>query len=539
MTIELRPKRERRAGTAAHLRSILDAALDAVVGMDATGRITFWNPRAEHIFGWAREEALGKVMAELIIPPEHRQAHTAGLERFLRTGEAVILDRRVELTALRRDGTVFPVELAITHVAEGGYHTFTAFVRDITGRKRAEEERERLLAVTEAARDEAEDASRAKDQFLAILSHELRTPLTAIVGWVYLLRSGAVDEATMAKGLATIERNVMSQAKLVGDILDMSRIMGARLRLNPRPLTLSPLIAAVLDSLMPAARAKSIRVLPVLDPSAGPVLADPERLQQVVWNLVSNAIKFTPPGGTVNVRLSQEEGSAHIVVQDTGSGIPRDFLPYVFDVFRQRDSTDTRPHGGVGLGLALVRQLVELHGGRVHAESAGEDQGATFTVSLPIVAGMEPVSLAPMQPALEAVLDDPDLLAGLRVLLAADEPADARDTIAGVLARHGADVTTAASSPEALETLVRSLPDVLVTDVEIAGDSGYALMGKVRALPAEGGGRTPAVAVSSMSRTEDRVASLEAGFQVHLSKPVQPSELVAAIASLAGRTPAR
>ncbi|HET8644149.1 MAG TPA: ATP-binding protein, partial [Vicinamibacteria bacterium] len=372
MTTEVRPKRERRLATVAHLRAILDAALDAVVGMDATGRITFWNPRAEQIFGWRRDEVMGQMMADVLIPARYREAHNRGLDRFLGTGQSTLLGRRVELTALHRDGTEFPVELAITHVGDGGYHTFTAFVRDITSRKRAEEEREQLLAVTAAARDEAQDASRAKDQFLAILSHELRTPLTSIVGWVYLLRSGAVDEATLAKGLATIERNVMAQAKLVADILDMSRIIGARLRLNVRPVDLSPLIAGVLDTLLPAARARNIRVLPVLDPSAGPVLGDPDRLQQVVWNLVSNAIKFTPAGGQVSVRLAQVDGQVHVVVQDTGMGIPPDFVPHVFEMFRQRDSSDTRPHGGVGLGLALVRQLVELHGGRVRAESAGE-----------------------------------------------------------------------------------------------------------------------------------------------------------------------
>jgi PAS domain S-box-containing protein len=537
LTTELRPKRERRQATAAHLRAILDAALDGVVGMDATGRITFWNPRAEQIFGWTRDEVMGSVMAEVIIPPQYREEHNKGLERFLRTGHSVLLGRRVELTGLHRNGTEFPVELAITHVAEGGYHTFTAFVRDITGRKRAEEERERLLAATEAARDEAQDASRAKDQFLAILSHELRTPLTSIVGWVYLLRSSTVDEATLAKGLATIERNVMSQAKLVADILDMSRIMSARLRLNVRPLQLSSLIAAVLESLLPGARAKNIRVLPVLDPSAGPVLGDPDRLQQVLWNLVSNAIKFTPSGGQIQVRLAQTDGQVQIVVQDSGVGIPREFVPHVFDTFRQRDSSDTRPHGGVGLGLALVRQLVELHGGSVHAESAGENRGATFTVSLPAVAEADPVAVPTVEPGPPAMLEGPDVLAGTRVLLAGDTPE--RDALTEILNRHGAEVKTVSSSREALEALVQGPADVLVSDVETPGESGYALIGKVRALPPERGGRTPAVALSALGRSEDRVSSLEAGFQVHLAKPVQAAELVAAVASLAGRTPSR
>ena len=538
MTTELRPKRERRQATAAHLRAVLDAALDGVVGMDATGRITFWNPRAEQIFGWTREEAMGRVMADVIIPVRHREQHTRGLEKFLRTGRAELLDRRVELTALHRDGREFPVELAISHIAEGGFHTFTAFVRDITGRKQAEEERERMLAATEAARDEAQDASRAKDQFLAILSHELRTPLTSIVGWVYLLRSGAVDQATLAQGLATIERNVMSQAKLVADILDMSRIMSARLRLNVRPLQLSPLIAAVLESLLPGARAKNLRVLPVLDPSAGPVLGDPDRLQQVVWNLVSNAIKFTPAGGQVQVRLAHVDGQVQIVVQDTGMGIPREFLPHVFDTFRQRDSSDTRPHGGVGLGLALVRQLVELHGGSVQAQSEGEGRGATFTVTLPAVAEADPVAVPPIAEGAEAMLDAPDVLAGTRVLLAEDAP-DVREALAGILSRHGAEVTAVGSTHAALDALVQCAADALVCDVEIPGESGYALIRKVRALPAERGGRTPAVALSALGRAEDRVSSLEAGFQVHLAKPVAPAELVAAVASLAGRTPTR
>ena len=538
MTTDEQPRRERREGTAAHLRAVLDAALDAVVGIDATGHIIFWNPRAEQIFGWSRDEALGREMATLIVPERLRAEHTGGLHEFLRSGLGPILDRRVEMAALRRDGSEFPVELAITHVGEGGYHTFTAFVRDITGRKKAEEERERLLAATEAARDQAEEASRAKDQFLAILSHELRTPLTSIVGWVYLLRSGKADAATLDNGLATIERNVMAQAKLVSGILDMSRIMSARLRLNTRPLELSPLIASVLETLLPAARARGLRVLPVLDPSAGPVLADPDRLAQVLSNLVSNAIKFTAPGGQVFVRLAQEDGQAVISVQDNGAGIPPDFLAHVFDLFRQRDSSDTRPHGGVGLGLALVRQLVELHGGTVRAESDGEGHGATFTVTLPLA----PVGEITVPPLVvdgeQALLDDPDLLSGLRVLLAED-PGEAREALTAALTRHGAEVAAVATSSDALRALVESPAHVLVSDIEIPGESGYALIGKVRSLPPDHGGRTPAVALSALSRAEDRVVSLEAGFQLHLSKPVQLAELVAAVASLGGRTPAR
>jgi CheY-like chemotaxis protein len=305
-----------------------------------------------------------------------------------------------------------------------------------------------------------------------------------------------------------------------------------------RPLPLSPLIAGVLEGLLPAARAKGIRLLPVLDPSAGPVLGDPDRLRQVVWNLVSNAIKFTPPDGQVSVRLEQGDRQAKLVVQDTGAGIPREFLPHVFEMFRQRDSSDRRPHGGLGLGLALVRQLVELHGGSVHVHSQGENRGATFTVALPEVKGLEPVAEPPIEPETPGMLDGPDVLAGLRVLVAEELP-DERQAIAGILDRHGAEVTAVGSSREALEALIRGPADVLVSDLEIPGESGLALIGRVRALPSDRGGRTPAVALSALSRTEDRVNSLEAGFQVHLAKPVQPAELVAAVASLGGRTPAR
>jgi len=506
--------------------------------MDATGRITFWNPRAEQIFGWSRDEAVGQVMAELIVPEHLRGPQSDGLRDFLRTGHATILDRRIETTALRRGGGEFPVELAITHVEQGGYHTFTAFVRDITDRRRHEEERERLLAATEAARDQAQEASRAKDQFLSILSHELRTPLTSIVGWVYLLRSGKADAATLENGLATIERNVMAQARLVAGILDMTRIMGARLRLNTRPLELSSLIASALETQLPAARARNIRVLPVLDPSAGTVLGDPDRISQVVANLVSNAIKFTAPGGQVQVRLARADGQALIAVQDNGAGIPPDFLAHVFDLFRQRDSSDTRPHGGVGLGLALVRQLVELHGGSVRAESAGEGQGSTFTVSLPLAAVGEVAVPPPVLGTETAPAEEAALLSGLRVLLAEDA-GDAREAVAAALTRHGAEVTAVASSGDALRALVDNPAQVLVSDVEFPGESGYALIGKVRALPPDHGGRTPAVALSALSRAEDRVLSLEAGFQVHLSKPIQLAELVATVASLAGRTPSR
>jgi PAS domain S-box-containing protein len=533
------PRRERRRDTAAHMRAVLDGALEAVIGMDATGRVTFWNPTATQMFGWTRDEALGQRLSDLIIPEALREAHQRGLDRYVRTGEATLLNRRFEVTGLRKDGTEFPVELAVTPLREGEFVTFHAFIRDITEQKRAEAEREGLLADTEHARDQAEAASRAKDQFLATLSHELRTPLTSIVGWVYLLRSGQADEATMQRGLETIERNAMLQAQLVSDILDMSRILAARFRLVVRPVELAPLIAAAIESLMPAARAKDLRVRPVLDPSAGPVLGDPDRLQQVFWNLLSNAIKFSHAGGTVQAQLRVDGDSVEVAIEDEGVGIPADFLPHVFELFRQRDSSNTRAHGGLGLGLSVVRHLVELHGGTVRAHSAGEGRGATFVVRLPMLKDMElarpPAEAAAERPASRAVPDAPSL-DGVTVLLVDPDPA-LREVVGELLGRAGARVETATSAREGFEALLRWRPDVVLAELDLPDDSGHALLRRLRSLPEDGGGRTPVAALSVRSRVQDRAEALLAGFQVHLGKPVQPLELLAVVANLAGRVP--
>jgi PAS domain S-box-containing protein len=532
------PRRERRRDTAAHMRAVLDGALEAVIGMDATGRVTFWNPSATQMFGWTREEAMGQRLSDLIIPEAQREAHQQGLERYVRTGEGSLLNRRLEVTGLRRDGTEFPLELAVTPLREGEFITFHAFIRDITERKRAEAERDGLLADTEHARDQAEAASRAKDQFLATLSHELRTPLTSIVGWVYLLRSGQVDAATMQRGLETIERNAMLQAQLVSDILDMSRIMAARFRLVVRPVEVAPLIASAIDSLMPAARAKSLRILPVLDPTAGPVLGDPDRLQQVFWNLLSNAIKFSGEGGRVHVQLAAAERGVAITIEDEGVGIPADFLPHVFELFRQRDSSNTRAHGGLGLGLSVVRHLVELHGGTVRAHSAGEGRGASFTVTLPLLKDAE----LPPRPAAEAAPETapartaPDLpsLEGVTVLVV-DADGGVRDVVGEVLRGAGAQVETAGSARAGFASLLRVRPDVVVTELDLPDDSGHALLRRVRSLPEDAGAATPVAVISTRSRVEDRAETLRAGFQMHLGKPVRPVELLAVVANLSGR----
>ncbi|MEA2562455.1 MAG: hypothetical protein QOH06_3959 [Acidobacteriota bacterium] len=397
------------------------------------------------------------------------------------------------------------------------------------------------------ARKQAEEANRIKDEFLATLSHELRTPLNAILGWAQVLRTGKVDESTTARALEAVERNARAQAQLISDLLDVSRIITGKLRLELTPVELPRIIDAALDSVRPAADAKGIRIRVTLDRSMGgigPLVGDPDRLQQVIWNLLSNAIKFTPQGGSVEVRLGQKDGQAEIAVQDTGSGVRPDFVPYVFDRFRQAESSTTRQYGGLGLGLSIVRHMVELHGGTVRVESAGEGQGSTFTVCLPIRLGVE----GGMMEGIPGTLterrqrpgeDVPDMvrskiLTGLRVLVMDDE-ADTRDLLVTALEQCGAQVTAVPNVPDALASLDRVLPDVLLSDIGVPGEDGYSLIRKLRARSAELGGNLPAAAVTAYARSEDRIRALAAGFQAHLAKPIDPAELVATIAALAGR----
>jgi PAS domain S-box-containing protein len=407
---------------------------------------------------------------------------------------------------------------------------------ELAGRERAQAE----SAARENARlyEEAERANRLKDEFLATVSHELRTPLTAIIGWSTLLRNNNLDAANAAIAIETIGRNARAQSQLIEDLMDVSRIITGKLRLDVQTVELESVIEAAIDSLRPAAEARGIRLLSVLDPHAGPVSGDPTRLQQVAWNLLSNAIKFTPKGGRVEVRLERIDSHVEFVVSDTGAGIEPEFLPYVFDRFRQADGTTTRAHGGLGLGLAIVRHLVELHGGSVQVDSRGKGQGATFTVILPLrIIKRELGSEERRHPAAEigATTECPPELDGLRVLIVDDEP-DARHLLKTILEQCGAEVTVMASVQEAIEEIERSRPDVLVSDVGMPEEDGYTLMRKVRALDVEHGGQIPAAALTAYAGAEDRKRALLAGFQVHIPKPVDPAELVAAVASLAGRT---
>jgi signal transduction histidine kinase/CheY-like chemotaxis protein len=407
--------------------------------------------------------------------------------------------------------------------------------------QRAEAERERLLDAERAARAEAEHASRMKDEFLATLSHELRTPLNAILGWAHLLRADDLPPDELAEGLDIISRNARVQTQLIEDLLDMSRIVSGKVRLDVQAVDLMQIVDAALDTVRPAAEAKGIRLEKVLDPIAGPVRGDPGRLQQVAWNLLSNAIKFTPRGGKVQVVLERVNSQLELSVTDTGQGIRPEFLPHVFERFRQGDASTTRRHGGLGLGLSIVKHLVEMHGGTVAVHSGGEDRGATFTVSLPLsVAHLQAHRPAddgdrrhPRSPATSA--DDCESLAGVRVLVVDDDP-DGRAIVKRILEDCEAGVGVAASAREAIEALDAGAFDVLVSDIGMPDEDGYHLIRQVRALASERNRTIPAAALTAFARSEDRKRALRSGYQTHLAKPVEPSELVAVIASLAGRS---
>jgi signal transduction histidine kinase/ActR/RegA family two-component response regulator len=388
-----------------------------------------------------------------------------------------------------------------------------------------------LLSREQAARAEAERAGRIKDDFLATLSHELRTPLNAILGWSQVLRGGHADAADYAQGLETIERNARAQTQIIEDLLDMSRIVAGKIRLDVQVVELAAVIEASIATVRHAADAKGIHIRTALDADVPQIPGDPARLQQIVWNLLSNAIKFTPKPGQVQVLLRQAGAQLQIVVSDSGQGIRADFLPHLFERFRQQDSSTTRRHAGLGLGLAIVKQLVELHGGTVAAESEGQGQGSVFTVQLPLPAGITPV------PAATGPAKDPSAqtigLRGMKVLVVDDE-ADARELMKRVLHDCDAEVLTASSAAEAMALLRTERFGVLVSDIGMPDRDGYAFMRDVRMLPADQGGKTAAVAVTAFARAEDRSRAMLAGYQVHIAKPIEPRELIAALVSLAG-----
>ena len=536
LAIYLQDITERKQGELAsfHLTALVRSSADAIVSKDLGGIIRSWNPAAEKLFGHTAAEAVGRSIT-IIIPPERLHEEDEVLAR-IRRGRAI---SDFETVRVRKDGTMVDISLTVSPVRStaGEIIGVSKIARDISGRNRLERERMVLLAREQEARAEAEAASRAKDEFLAVLSHELRTPLNAVYGWANILKSGGIDEATAARGLDAIVRNANAQVQLIDDLLDVSRIVSGKMRLDVQHVDLASVVRAALDSMSPAAAAKGIRLQTALDPRAGPITGDPNRLQQVVWNLVSNAVKFTPRGGQIQVHLQRINSHVELVVSDTGQGIGPELLPYLFERFRQGDSSTTRQHEGLGLGLALVKYLTELHGGIVSAYSLGSGKGATFTVKLPLTIAQAPAVTEPGEhptAALVARALAGPRLDGLRVLVV-DDDQDSLDLASAILSGVGAVVTTSRSAAEALELLRQERPDVLISDIEMPGEDGYALIRKVRTLDRSSGGATPAVALTAYGRVEDRLRTISAGYSMHVPKPVQPVELTTIVASLAGR----
>jgi len=506
----------------ARFRALADNIAQFAWMTDATGWIFWYNKRWFDYTGRALEEMQGWGWHQ-VHHPEHVDRVVAKFKRCIQTGESW------EDTFLLRgtDGSYrwFLSRAVPIRDDRGNVLRWFGTNTDITDRLNAEAERERLLALEKAAREEAEQANRVKDEFLAVLSHELRTPLNPILGWSKLLRSNVLTPQKQRYALETIERNAKLQTQLIEDLLDVSGILQGKVSLNIVPVDLAGAIGAAIETVRLSAEVKSIQISTQFALNIGLVLGDAGRLQQVMWNLLSNAVKFTPPSGKIAVKLDRIDNDAQITVTDTGKGIAADFGPYVFDYFRQADSTITRKFGGLGLGLAIVRHLVELHGGTVKADSAGEGQGATFTVRIPLMP-LQPPTI-PAQTAPETSFN----LSGIRVL-AVDDDADARDLVVFLLEDCGATVTAVSNAADALAVLTQSVPDLLLSDIGMPDTDGYMLLRQVRALPPEQGGLVPAIALTAYAGEIDYQQALAAGFQRHLSKPLDPDKLLQAMVDL-------
>ena len=530
----------------AALRWFNDLSAQGILITDAELNILSWNHWLEAHSGLSAAEMTGRNL--LAAYPDLTSRRLDGYYKDALAGQVRILSQRLHgyLLPMRPEAGDVPFKemqqsarIAPLVEADRVVGTIT-IINDVTERVTREDALVQALASEKSARAEAEAANRAKEEFLATVSHELRTPLNAVLGWVQILKSNkAVNEAA-GHALDTIERNARAQAKLIDDILDTSRIITGKLRLDVRPLNLASVIEETVDTVRPAASAKSIQLEVALDSRDGWIFGDPYRLQQIIWNLLFNAIKFTPEGGRVEVRLQRADGKAEVTVSDTGQGISAEFLPHVFDRFRQANSTTTRRHGGLGLGLAIVRALVELHGGSVCADSQGEGRGAEFTVKLPLMAATSAEGAAAQNdppPAETACAGMSCAAASLprldqvRVLVVDDE-SDAREMLSVILSQCGAEVKTAATSYEALEVLEHWRPEVLVSDIGMPEEDGYSLINKVRSLEPERGGLIPAVALTGYGSPEDRLRLISAGFQAHIIKPVELEKLAVAIADL-------
>jgi PAS domain S-box-containing protein len=539
--------RQALAEREAHMAALVESSDDAIISKSLESIIRSWNAGAERLFGYTADETIGQSIL-MLIPPD-RQSEEAEILRRLRIGERI---EHFESVRLNKSGEHIDVSLTISPVkdASGRIIGASKIARNITRQKRAERElqaakdladranreKDELLLSERAARTELETANRIKDEFLATLSHELRTPLNAVLGWSQLLTHTALPPDA-AEGIQIIERNARAQAQIIDDLLDMSRIISGKIRLDVERLELSTVITAAIETVRTAADAKGVRLLATIDSTAGLVSGDANRLQQVFWNLLTNAVKFTPRGGRVQVVLERVHSQVQVSVIDTGEGIDPVFLPHVFDRFRQADAGTTRRHGGLGLGLAIVKQLVELHGGSIKVKSAGVGAGSTFTVTLPLSPLQPPPDFAKQPGAstrtsIALSSDVSDRLAGIKVLVVDDEP-DARNLIKRLFEERDAVVTTAASADEAVQLVRSERPNVLISDIGMPGEDGYALIRRVRKLPKDQGRDTPALALTAYARAEDRMKAVMAGFQQHVVKPVEPAELLTLVSILA------
>jgi PAS domain S-box-containing protein len=502
----------------------------AIFLLDPGGHVASWTPEAERIKGYRADEIIGQHFRVFFTPDDQRRGMPdQELHGAVATGRFEGEGWRV-----RKDGSRFwgdEIVAPILHES-GELRGFAKIVRDLTERQRAALEREQLYA-------QAQQANRLKDEFLGTVSHELRTPLNAILGWAHLLELKGLDldESRQRRAVRTIARNAEIQVQLVDDLLDVSRIISGKMRLQIRATNLSEVLFAAVDAVRPAATAKNVELRLSVDPSSPTIAADADRLQQIVWNLLSNAIKFTPPGGLVYLWAHQSDGATEIVVRDNGPGMAPEVVPFVFERFRQADSSTTRRQGGVGLGLAIVRHLVELHGGSVDAASEGPGKGSTFTVRLPAAVVPVPPGVGAASPPVAPPLPvELPLLKNVHVVIV-DDDADTREVLSTVLTQVGADVAALDSAARALEHIERRIPDVIVADIGMPDEDGYAFIQKVRRATADRGGRAPAIALTAYARREDRERALAAGYQLHLSKPSNPSAVVHAVARLVSASP--
>ncbi|MGE5837145.1 MAG: PAS domain S-box protein [Acidobacteriota bacterium] len=528
--------RRRAQVTSAELAAIVESSDDVILSKDLVGTIRSFNKAAERMLGYTAAEIVGQSILK-VVPPELRHEEQEILDR-IRLGRVI---EHYETVRVTKDGRRVDVSLTVSPIRgpSGEVVGASSIARDITEQKRAALERERLLHNERAARTEAERANRVKDDFVAMVSHELRTPLNAILGWTDLLKSAGGDTDLLARGVDVIARNTRLQAQVIGDLLDVSRIVSGKIALDLSRLDLTSIVTNSVEALQSPALEKGVALTTRI--ALGPIatVGDPARLQQIVWNLLSNAIKFTPKGGSVTVELRRLDGHAEIVVTDTGAGIPSDFLPDLFERFRQASAMTTRRHGGLGLGLSIAKHLTELHGGSIRASSRGEGKGATFVVTLPLKSE-EPMSLLTdrRRDSDEAAAQAGKVsLTGLSVLVIEDDQ-DTRDLIRRLLESHRAHVVVAATAPEALEVLQRDRPDMIVSDIGLPDVDGYELIRRIRGLD-DALAQTPAVALTAFARFEDRTRALAAGFNAHVAKPVEPSELVITVGSFANLIAAR